>query len=348
MSHELVERIWYGTDIGARAARLALWPAARAFAGVTRARNALYDAGVLASATPALPAISIGNLTVGGTGKTPIAAEVARRLRMLGARPAIVLRGYGADEPLVHERLNPGLTVVVAADRVAGVAEARARGATVAVLDDAFQHRRARRRSDVVLISADRWDDAPPRQLPAGPWREPLSALARATLAVITRKAASDDAVAHARVAVHAAGAGLPVVVARLAPGALVRATAPGATADQLPLSALDGRRVAVIAAIGDPAALLRQLEREGARTMPYVYPDHHAFTAAEITALASRVATAELVVCTLKDAVKLAPAWPRAALPLWYVSQSVTFEQGEDELDRVLGDLLPLRPPHP
>src|SRR5690242_15793153 len=98
----------------------------------------LYDTGVFASHDPAIPAVSVGNVTVGGTGKTPVAAWIATELVERGARPAIVLRGYGDDEPLVHARLNPNVPVIVAADRVAGIAQARDTGATIAVLDDAF------------------------------------------------------------------------------------------------------------------------------------------------------------------------------------------------------------------
>ncbi|HEY0970192.1 MAG TPA: tetraacyldisaccharide 4'-kinase [Gemmatimonadales bacterium] len=344
---DAVERIWYGRDAGARAARLLLWPLGRVFAAVSTARGAMYDRGLLASHATALPAVSIGNLTVGGTGKTPVAAEVARRLAALGARPAIVLRGYGDDEPLVHERLNPGVPVVVAPDRVAGVLEARVRGATVAVLDDAFQHRRARRAVDVVLVSADRWRSAPPRPLPTGPWRESLVAMRRASIAVVTRKAASDGDVDDAVAAIRRAAPAVPVAIARLDPGEL-HAAAPTVDGGRRSLGSVGGRRVLLVSAIGDPAALVRQLERAGALVEPATFPDHHAFDASDVARLVQRASTVDVVICTLKDAVKLEARWPRPGPPLWYVSQSVTFERGEDDLDRVLRGLLPHRPPNP
>jgi tetraacyldisaccharide 4'-kinase len=286
------------------------------------------------------PVIVVGNLTVGGTGKTPVAAEVARRLHARGAHPAVVLRGYGDDEPLVHGRLNPGVVVVATPDRVAGTREARERGADVVVLDDAFQHRRAARVADVVLVSADRWAADPRRALPAGQWRESLAALRRASLAVVTRKAA-DDAVVRAVVDACLRAAEVPVAVARLAPGAL-HAAAEDAVR---PLAALRGARTLVVAAIGDPAAFVRQLEQLGARVTARVFADHHHFTSTEVAALVRDAAAHEMVVCTLKDAVKLAPHWPRVAPALWYVSQSVSFEAGELELDRVLRHLLDSRP---
>jgi tetraacyldisaccharide 4'-kinase len=339
----LAEHVWFGTGATARAARAALAPLGWLYAGVGGLRNALYDVGALRTRALVLPAVSIGNLTVGGTGKTPLAAEVARRLQAAGAHPAIVLRGYGGDEPLVHARLNPGMVVVATPDRVAGVLEARNRGADVVVLDDAFQHRRAARVADIVLVSADRWAVDDRRALPAGPWREPLRSLHRAALVVVTRKAA-DDATVAAAVAACRAAADAPVAVARLAPGGLRAAT--GDETQQL--DALRGARVLAVAAIGDPAAFLRQLERLGARVTPRIFADHHEFTSAEVAALAGEGASHDVVLCTLKDAVKLAPHWPRIAPALWYVTQSVSFEAGELELDRVLDRLLTARHPTP
>lgn len=327
-----VEQLWWSDAPAARAARGALLPLSWLFGGVVRARGAGYDRGVLPAEVPALPAISVGNLTVGGTGKTPVAAWIAGELRRRGERPAIVLRGYGADEPLVHATLNPEVLVVVDPDRVAGVRDAAARGATIAVLDDAFQHRRCRRDADVVLVSADRWDGRV-HLLPAGPFREPLAALRRATIAVVTRKAAGPDAVDAVCRAIAATAPSLPVAVAQLAPDVLVRVGGH----ERRPLATLAGARALAIAAIGDPGAFLAQLERAGARTTARLFPDHHAFGEAEIAALAREAAAYDAALCTLKDAVKLAPGWPAGAPALWYVSQRVVVERGRDELDLVL-----------
>ncbi|HEX3160534.1 MAG TPA: tetraacyldisaccharide 4'-kinase [Gemmatimonadaceae bacterium] len=328
-----VERLWFGRNAVSRLARAALMPAELLYGGVTAVRGALYDSGVLRSHPLALPAISVGNLSVGGTGKTPIAAELARLLRRMGGRPAIVLRGYGADEPLVHARLNPGVVVVVSADRVVGAERARALGADVAVLDDAFQHRRARRDADVVLVSADRWMPGMRHLLPAGPWREPMGALRRAALVLITRKAAPDAVVAAAVQAAQRAAAHTPVGVVRLAPGHLQRV---GSTERQA-LGALRGMSVLAVSAIGDPSAFVRQLTALGARVVPVTFPDHHRFTPADVRRVERDGDAADLVVCTLKDAVKLEPLWAAVQRPLWYVSQSVSFERGED----LVSDLL-------
>jgi tetraacyldisaccharide 4'-kinase len=118
--------LWEGDGIGARIARAALVPAELLFHTVSVTRTALYSSGILNTHATAIPALSVGNLTVGGTGKTPLAAYLAKRLRDQGATPAIVLRGYGDDEPLVHRTLNPDVPVVVSPDRVAWLYSRRA------------------------------------------------------------------------------------------------------------------------------------------------------------------------------------------------------------------------------
>ena len=333
----VAERVWYGDGAAARVARAALSPLSLLYGAVVQVRAALYDRGALPSFALALPTVSVGNLSVGGTGKTPVAAWLAGELARRGERPAVVLRGYGADEPLVHERLTPTAIVVADPDRVRGVARARALGATVAVLDDAFQHRRARRDVDVVLVSADRWTEHP-RLLPAGDFREPLAALCRATAVVVTRKAASSDVAARAARAVAAHAPGVPCAVVHLAPGDVHEWT----TAAVRPHDALRDRAVLAISAIGDPRAFEAQLSLLGARVLPRRFGDHHPFTAADAGALAADAAThGGVPLCTLKDAVKLGPLWPRAAHPLWYLSQRVNVERGADELARAIGAAL-------
>lgn len=328
----LIERVWAGTSVVHRLARAALLPLAAAFRGGTALRNALYDHGLLDRVEGAIPVISVGNLAVGGTGKTPVAAWIAAELKRSGARPAIVLRGYGGDEPLVHRVLNPGVPVFVAADRAAGVDAAAKQGATVAVLDDAFQHRQMMRTLDLVLVAAEDFPDDQ-RLLPAGPWREPLSALCRASAALVIRKTASESQVGRVLGDIQRAAPGLPAAVVSLEPGALhtMRGDAPRL------LETLAGRDVLAIAAVARPAPFLAQLERTGARVTARIFPDHHAFSDDEVHSLAAESALQEFAVCTLKDAVKLDPRWPRAAASLWYVSQRVVPGEGSDVLQSLL-----------
>jgi tetraacyldisaccharide 4'-kinase len=333
-----LDALWDGDGVGARVARAVLIPAELAFGAVTSARALLYSSGILTTHATVLPALSVGNLTVGGTGKTPLAAYFAARLREGGATPGIVLRGYGDDEPLVHRTLNPDIPVVVSPDRVVGIAEAKQRGCDVVVLDDAFQHRRASRVADVVVVSADNWHPTRRHLLPAGPWRERLTALRRATLAIVTRKASSADRAEIVATAM-AAVASLPTAIVHLAPGELRDARGPASVA----INELRGRSVLAISAIGDPAAFVAQLEAVGAAVTSEAFRDHHRFTRSQVDRLVDAAQRYDLVVCTLKDAVKLAPLWP-AASALWYVSQRISVERGGDALDSVLGTTLRAR----
>lgn len=338
-----LQRLWDGDDAAARAGRSALLPFEALFGAVTGMRGALYDRGLLPAHETAVPAVSVGNLTVGGTGKTPLAAWIARDLHRRGARPAIVLRGYGDDEPLVHRTLNPDVPVFVSADRVAASREARRAGCDVVVLDDAFQHRRARRVADIVVVSADRWRGAQRHLLPAGPWRERLGAARRASIAVVTRKAATLEQAGIVADTVWRE-TDLRAVIVHLEMNEL-RQIAGDARADS---GVLMGETVLAISGIGDPAAFHAQLALRGATVVPARFGDHHHFTPADAAALAVAATRCDRAICTLKDAVKLAPLWP-GPTPLWYVSQRVTLERGAESLNAALASTLAARsaPPH-
>lgn len=316
--------------------RALLAPAEALYGAVIATRAKLYDWGIFRATEFSVPVLSVGNLSIGGTGKTPVAAWFAHRLSEKGVAPAIVLRGYGGDEIIVHERLNEGIPIIAAADRVRGIRDAIAAGVGVVVLDDAFQHRRAGRDADVLLVNADAWTGKP-RLLPAGPWREPLRSARRATLVIITRKTADRSAVADVRRALANAAPRVPVAIAYLAPGEL-RSTATGQT---LPLHALRGADLTAIAAIAQPDAFFKQLTELGAVVRPFTFPDHHAFTRGEARDLAAEAGNSDFVVCTLKDAVKLESLWPAEAGSLWYVSQRLRIEDGQEHIDRLLENLL-------
>jgi len=369
--------MWASPALLARLLRSALRPPEQLFTLAVARRNAAFDADRVATTDASnrttqrsqhiLAAMSVGNLTVGGTGKTPIAAWCVQQLKARGARPAVVLRGYGDDEWRVHALINPGTKVVVSSDRSAGLLTARVQGSDCAVLDDAFQHRQVARAADVVLVSADSWREDV-RLLPAGPFREPLASLRRADVIVISVKAAPPALVAAAVHAVTKAAPSVPIAIVRLQPDLLrLAVTIPAESgvrgAPSVPNSLvhradwLNGRTIVVATAIGNPDAFVAQLRALGAM-IPRVlrFPDHHAFSvddARRITAatrdpqsdtqsgVKSEVAG---VVCTLKDAVKLGPLWPREAPPLWYVSQTVVVERGAEALDRAFARVLAAR----
>ena len=334
----LLETVWTGRGKRARTARALLAPAEVLYRAVIAARGKLFDWGAFPAESFSIPILSIGNLSVGGTGKTPVAAWFVRRLSERGVRPGIVLRGYGGDETIVHERLNAGVPVIEAPDRVRGIREAIAYGVGAVVLDDAFQHRRAARDADVVLVNADAWTGST-RLLPAGPWREPLRSARRANLLIITRKTADRSVVEDVRRALARAAPRVPVATVYLGPGELKSTT----TGQTLPLHVVQGADLTAIAAIAHPGSFFKQLTELGAVVRPHSFADHHAFTEREARDLAARAIDSDFVVCTLKDAVKLESLWPAEAGSLWYVSQRLRIEDGEEHIEQLLDDLLPL-----
>ena len=334
-----IERVWFDDTPREAATRAVLWPVAQLYSGIVDLRTRMYDQEVLQQQNPSLPAIAVGNLTVGGTGKTPVAAHVVSQLVQRGARPAIVLRGYGNDEADVHRRLNPRVPVIASPNRISGIEVARGQGADIVVLDDAFQHRRVRRNADVLLLSAEQLS-RPRRLLPAGPWREPLAAARRADLIAITRKSADEASVVRAAELARSVAPAVPIAVVHLAPGHLRDATG----MESLSLDKLRGAKVFAIAAIAEPALFARQLEALGARVTLAAFRDHHPFSDSEVADLSKQGAQSDLVVCTLKDAVKLGPRWPGPSR-LWYVSQQPVVEQGVEHLNSLLLRALDARP---
>jgi tetraacyldisaccharide 4'-kinase len=320
---------WRRDGIGARS----LAPAAWLFGGAVAARNALYDSGALRAIDLGLPTVSVGNLSVGGTGKTPVTAWVAGQYARRGLKPGILLRGYrGEDETLVHRVLTPAAAVVADPDRVRGAERARDGGAKVLILDDGFQHRRAKRDLDVVLVAAE--EGRAHRLLPAGPLREGRQALERAQVLVVTRKVLSREEAADVATAWSDGLDHLLIVVAELAARELVAVHAePGAPPRTMALSALAGQDVLSFSAVGAPEAFEAQLVTHGIRVRTAIrFADHHAFTERDAATLVDRAHGVAAAVCTLKDAVKLQGRWPRGGPPLWYLSQAVTVEWGAEE----------------
>jgi len=320
--------VWYDRTAGAGTVRALLSPLSWLYGLITATRNAMYDRGVLRAHRAAVPVVSVGNLTVGGTGKTPFTAYIVGELRSAGHSPAVVMRGYGEDEVHLHARMNPGVPVIANADRVAGIRAAVASGADVVVLDDGFQHRRAARDLDIVLVSTEKWAKWL-HVLPAGPLRESLRSLNRADLIVVTRKSASEG---EARTVADSLRA-LPslhgdIVVAELAPSAIVAASSDDGANRSIALDSISGERVLAVAGVGDPDSFFAQLRQLGAVVTERRFPDHHAYTTADAARLASISHGHKYVIATEKDTVKLASAWPAKSVPLWYLSQAVRLSE--------------------
>jgi tetraacyldisaccharide 4'-kinase len=336
---EWYRRLWESDAAAYRAVSMLLLPAEWAYRFVVAARGAAYDAGLFQSASSSIPTLGVGNLTVGGTGKTPITAWFAARLGRLGRNPAVVLRGYGGDEVRVHRLLNPGVPVQVAPDRVSGVERAHEEGADVAVLDDAFQHRRIRADAYVVLVAAEEWAAARPKMLPRGPWREPLSALRRSSLVVTTRKHASVERCEEIAERLAALEPDLPRARAHIALSGLARFDAANrCISEARPLSGF--RCALAVAGVANPTAVWAQLAEAGTEVEKQrAFPDHHSYTKADIAFITEHAGRGP-VLATLKDAVKLAPALPPAT-EIYVPIQEIEWEAGEDEVDKLLAGLV-------
>lgn len=273
------------------------------------------------------PVISVGNLSVGGTGKTPIVRWLVGELVAAGHVPAIAMRGYASrdglsDEAEEYRRAMPDVRVVAQPDRTAGL---RALFATTdggrvdcVVLDDGFQHRTLARDLDIVLIDATRrtLDD---RVLPAGWLREPVTSLARADAVVLTR---ADRITAHAldQLAARVRDlAGTDLVVAAQHAWAGLRVAQGQADTDQ-PVTWLAGQRVVVCCAIGHPAAFVRAVRDAGAEVAAeHVLADHHPYDDRTVRQLVNSAGSsrADAIVVTEKDWVKLRSQWPADAMPV-------------------------------
>jgi tetraacyldisaccharide 4'-kinase len=308
----------WGSSAAAGVARTPLIPLAGAYWAVMKLRAAWRGGGSRSGAVRLpLPTIAVGNLSVGGTGKTPLAAWIADYCAVRDRAPGILLRGYGGDEPLVHQRLVPRAVVVANPDRVAGAAAARAQGAQVLVLDDAYQLLGVARDLNIAVLSAES-AAASPWPLPAGPWRERWDALGRADLIVVTRKCASAEAAGaladrldRGRGRRRGGGErGTPVCTMWLAVNHLEGMQ----SGTRQELGVLAGRRVVAAAGIADPESFAGQLREAGARVQLAAYQDHHAYRPSDVERLVQAAAGGDYVVVTEKDAVKLRRQWPRSA----------------------------------
>jgi tetraacyldisaccharide 4'-kinase len=289
--------------------------------------------------------ISVGNLTLGGTGKTPMVKWLARHLQNGGKRVAIVSRGYGAeggqpnDEARELAEALPDVPHVQNRNRVAGAKQAITDyKPDVILLDDGFQHRRLGRDLDIVLLDA-----LEPfgfeHVFPRGTLREPVAGLARAQVVCLSR---ADVISAPERETIRKRAA-------ELAPDAIwcelshAASRLMNANGQSLPLAWLIGRRIATFCGIGNPAGFRHTLSATGCAVAAWrEFPDHYAYTAADADELSNlaRGANSEALICTQKDLVKLNAAELKG-MPVWAVEIEMRFLAGEAALKtRVAGTL--------
>ena len=314
-------RVLSGEDRSLRASLLrgALRVAEPVYAGAMSARNSLYTSGIFRSRKLPGPTVSVGNLTTGGTGKTPMVRWLAEQFIAKGMRPAVLTRGYRADETggssdeaqMLAELLGDRAAVIANPDRVAGAREAtqQATKPDVFLLDDAFQHRRVRRDFDLVLVNA-----AEPfgfgHVLPRGLLRESMHGLSRANAVVVTRaNTVTGDALQQVTTALRYWNNYIAIYIADHVHAALL--TRDG---ERLPVETLREKNFFAFSGVASPASLKRQFEAFGPTFAGFrAFVDHHAYTAADLEQVAAEAtaAGAEMIVTTEKDWVKV------AALPL-------------------------------
>jgi len=294
------------------------WMGSMMLERVVNFRNRGFDKGKRVHDV-GVPVISIGNITVGGTGKTPMVRWVVRALQDMGKSPAIALRGYKAhqgrsDEAIEHEQSLPGVPVLVGAKRVQTITQALRSGVDLdsVVLDDGFQHRFVKRALDIVLVDARRPPDTD-RLLPAGRLREPAWCLRRADAMVITHADQASPTVVERMTELHGA---VPVASCVHAWSGLRRVTADSDT--NTDVKTLDGLRVVTRLAIASPEGIQRMLQAHGATVIADLPArDHQAATARDVHRLADLAAGADAIVVSAKDMATLEPLLAGAARPL-------------------------------
>jgi tetraacyldisaccharide 4'-kinase len=323
--HQRLLRLWYGESPGVSA----LQPLSWLYGAAIAVRRQAYERGWVKSHSVGRPVIVVGNLTVGGTGKTPLTIWLANHLRQRGYDVGLLSRGYGreqgglrmvtsdssweevGDEPLILHR-RTGCITLVASDRVAGARALAERGAKVILADDGLQHLRMRRDCEIVVIDGAR-GLGNGRMLPAGPLRESGS-----------RVRAADALV------VNGGTEGEPVrgVPPKLAAAALrmrlqsAQARQVAGSRQEQPLEAFRGRPVHAVAGIGNPQRFFADLRARGLELIEHPFPDHHALSAADLD-----FGDGLAVLMTEKDAVK----YRQAALSRhWYVPVEADFSQAD------------------
>lgn len=327
----------------------ALSPLAAIYGRVMDLRNVLYNHNYLKTRWLDAPTIGVGNITTGGTGKTPTVVFLAQLLRDLGTRPGIIMRGYGSkpgqdgDEVLMLRRVLPDVPVVANPDRLVAGQTALEQGADVIIADDAFQHRRLGRDLNLCLIDAVS-PFGGEKILPAGHLREPLTGLARADLFIITRSdQVSPEALDRIRSRVNHFTPNVPILTSCHRPCSLF-----DLGDRKYPVETLAGRKILAFAAIGRPDAFFKTLKSLGAQVLAErAFRDHHRFTLADLIALRdiARNAHADALVCTAKDLVKFTPAMlSEAGVPLSFLlSLDIEITLSNDDREQLTKKINPI-----
>ena len=348
MNHNTYRQIVSGQDprFRIRVLQVLLRLAALIYECIVRVRNLLYTARILPAHKAGVPVISVGNLTTGGTGKTPLVIWLCNYLRAKGLHCSILTRGYKAspeqitDEPALLAKACLDTDVIVNPNRIAGARKAVSVCQSQAlVLDDGFQHRKLKRDLDIVAVDAT-CPFGYGRMLPAGLLREPKRSLARANAVIITRY----DQIAEDQIA------RLEEEIRKIAPDIAIAKAAHKHTAaitfqnEKLPLEELRNKKIFAFCGIGNPNAFFRCLEQNHLLLVgTQIFDDHHAYTPNEMKHLFERACScqAQMIVCTQKDWVKTALLSPeKEDITFAYLAMELDFLEGIDKITSLIDGL--------
>jgi len=359
---KIIKKIWYPDDDGpvTKSAGL-LFPLALFYRGAIRIRNRAYDRGLLTTCRLPCPVISVGNITVGGTGKTPMVIMLADMLAARGRRPAILSRGYGGasrfpvnivsdgksllmqpqavgDEPVLMARKLPGIPVLTGPKRyLTGKAAIDQFGVDVLILDDAYQHRQIQRDVNILLLDGHN-PIGNGFTLPAGPLREPVSAMARADVIVITgvRDGLSVTGKNVQSDLENIVPKNIPVFLGQHRPRDLIQG---GSKSGIFPLDKIRGKRICAFAGIGSPEAFRKTLVASGAHITSFLaFDDHHRYTERDICDINGAVqrGQADLMITTEKDGVKL-DGFPDFMRQVFLLRIAMEIHQGQDDFTALI-----------
>ncbi len=291
-----------------------------------------YHYGLLKRRNAPIPVISVGNLTLGGTGKTPFALMVAQLLERSKKSPAVLIRGYGGDESFMLENRLQGTPVLTGRDRYKSALKARDKlQCECVVLDDGFQHHRLKRDLDIVLIDATN-PFGNGLMFPAGILREPLSSLSRADIVVVTKVDKGADNLEYIEKRIHEANDRAPIIHSRYEIGGVEDLM----TGERHSPSTLRGRRLSLLAGIANPAYFEWVVKNAGgAIAATAFFPDHHNYSAGELLGAESGAVEcdAEAIITTEKDAVRIRRAKGFISrIPVWVLQVRPVITKNEGD----------------
>ncbi len=356
MLERIFRKIWYDKETGPGLSGLLflLAPFSLLYGRIISERNKRFDLGFVKPARLPCMVVSVGNLSVGGTGKTPMVIQLAIMLRDCGYRPVVLSRGYGGtsknpvnvvsrgthllmnqteagDEPVLIAKSATGIPVLTGPRRaLTGDWAIKNLNADILILDDGFQHRHLFRDIDIVLLTA-----ANPfgngNLLPGGPLREPSSALKRADIIIAT---GTYDDVTPPRQIVLPAGVHAPVFTCYYQPRNLLHC----ARETAFPPELVKGKKICAFAGIGNPIAFEKTLAALGADVAVFIpFPDHHRYTEQDVGLIdeKARQCQAEMIVTTEKDKIRL-EGFEAFFRDLYTLRVEMEFLSGREDFERL------------